>query len=150
LRLKFTPFEGAPFKADIPVGLSAFTGGTAYTLLMSEVLNPNSKNGASDRRGDIYNDDPNAAMFMAYSPPNAKTPDQMPPLDGSTSCVYPWGTNPPCNASAPAFNAARSSHPGGVFVLMADGSVRFVKDSVSIGHWRQISWHPSRNEGGQY
>ena len=30
---------------------------------------------------------------------------------------------------------ATSNHPGGVNVLMADGSVKFVKDSVSIGTW---------------
>ncbi|WP_435015747.1 DUF1559 domain-containing protein [Tundrisphaera sp. TA3] len=34
--------------------------------------------------------------------------------------------------------AARSYHPGGVNVSMADGSVRFVKDTVNIGTWRAL------------
>ena len=34
--------------------------------------------------------------------------------------------------------AARSSHPGGVNVCFADGSVRFVRDSISLDSWRAL------------
>jgi prepilin-type processing-associated H-X9-DG protein/prepilin-type N-terminal cleavage/methylation domain-containing protein len=34
--------------------------------------------------------------------------------------------------------SARSEHPGGANVLFADGSVKFVKDSVSVEAWRAI------------
>jgi prepilin-type processing-associated H-X9-DG protein len=34
--------------------------------------------------------------------------------------------------------AARSYHPGGVNVGFADGSVKFVKDSVNINTWRGL------------
>jgi prepilin-type processing-associated H-X9-DG protein len=34
--------------------------------------------------------------------------------------------------------AARSAHPGGVNVGMADGSVRFVKNSINIVTWRSV------------
>jgi len=37
-----------------------------------------------------------------------------------------------------AIVTARSYHPGGVNVLMADGSVRFVGDSVDEGVWRAV------------
>ncbi len=37
-----------------------------------------------------------------------------------------------------AIVAARSFHPGGVNAMMGDGSVRFVKDSVSLVAWRAI------------
>ena len=37
-----------------------------------------------------------------------------------------------------------SQHPGGVNVLMGDGAVRFVKDSVSLGTWRGLG---TRNGG---
>jgi prepilin-type processing-associated H-X9-DG protein len=40
--------------------------------------------------------------------------------------------------------SARSRHPGGVNTLFADGSVRFAKNSVSLGPWRAIG---SRNGG---
>ena len=35
--------------------------------------------------------------------------------------------------------SARSQHPGGVNVLMADGHVQFVKDSVVLPTWRAVS-----------
>ena len=37
-----------------------------------------------------------------------------------------------------ALTAARSYHVGGVHVLFADGSVRFVRDSVSAVTWRAL------------
>jgi prepilin-type N-terminal cleavage/methylation domain-containing protein/prepilin-type processing-associated H-X9-DG protein len=40
--------------------------------------------------------------------------------------------------SHPGTFAARSRHPGGVQVLLADGSARFVRDSISITIWRNI------------
>lgn len=38
--------------------------------------------------------------------------------------------------TAPGMATARSNHPGGVNALFADGSARFVKDSVSLAVWR--------------
>ena len=35
--------------------------------------------------------------------------------------------------------AAHSQHPGGVNVLMADGAVGFVSNSVSINTWQSIA-----------
>jgi prepilin-type processing-associated H-X9-DG protein len=36
------------------------------------------------------------------------------------------------------FFAARSNHPGGVNVLMADGSVRFVSNGIDLTTWRAL------------
>ena len=33
---------------------------------------------------------------------------------------------------------ARSYHPGGVNVVFADGSVKFIKDSVNVVTWRAV------------
>ena len=35
-------------------------------------------------------------------------------------------------------NAARSRHPGGVNVCMADGSVHFVQETIHIGLWQDL------------
>jgi prepilin-type processing-associated H-X9-DG protein len=40
---------------------------------------------------------------------------------------------------------ARSRHPGGVNVLLADGSVRFIKDSVNANTW----WGIGTKAGGE-
>jgi prepilin-type processing-associated H-X9-DG protein len=131
-------FLGAPFGYDACYPLSGIVDGMANTLLMSELLNPAPFTSPSNRRGDIHGDDPNAAMFMAYAPPNATTPDQMPRVVGSPGCVAS-GPSTPCNLLSPAFNTARSLHPGGVNVLMADGTVRFIKDSIHLETWRMVS-----------
>jgi prepilin-type processing-associated H-X9-DG protein len=36
-------------------------------------------------------------------------------------------------------NAVRSRHPGGVNVTTADGSVKFIKNSISLTVWRALS-----------
>ena len=38
-----------------------------------------------------------------------------------------------------AFNAARSYHSGGVNALFSDGSVKFVKDAISLPVWRALA-----------
>ena len=40
---------------------------------------------------------------------------------------------------------AMSNHPGGVNTLMADGSVRFIKDSINIPTW----WALGTKDGGE-
>ena len=36
------------------------------------------------------------------------------------------------------FSNAQSNHPGGVNVLMADGSTRFIKNSINPRTWMQL------------
>lgn len=139
-------FGGAPFAPDDAFGIQSIIDGTSNTLLIAEVIAcmPSGPTAADeDHRGMVYNDDPNCSMFMAYTTPNSQIPDLVPGY-----CVYPLGTNPPCISQAtgnaepagpPSFNAARSYHPGGVNSLFADGSVRFVKNSISLPIWQSLS-----------
>jgi len=141
------PFGGAPFAANDALGIQAIVDGTSNTLMASEVICPTPKgpaNGDVDHRGDILNDDQNCSMFMAYTTPNSKIPDNVPgycisgfPINGSTAVTKPG--NPPCVDQSPGFNAARSFHSGGVNALFCDGSVRFLKDAVSLPIWRGLS-----------
>ena len=39
---------------------------------------------------------------------------------------------------------ASSNHPGGANVLMGDGAVHFIKDSIDLGVWRALA---TRNGG---
>lgn len=134
-------FTGAPFLANACLNFSAFGDGTSQTILVGETVIAANRAangnmiGAYDHRGDIYNDDRNCTMFMTYTSPNSKIPDQM---YATQYCGQGLDNNPPCNAASPAFNAARSRHPGGVHVLFADGSVRFTRDGTNINVWRAL------------
>jgi prepilin-type N-terminal cleavage/methylation domain-containing protein/prepilin-type processing-associated H-X9-DG protein len=143
-------FGGAPFTLDKAYGIETIVDGTSNTLLMAEVIAcvPGNNNGTvvQDHRGMIFNDDYNCSMFMAYTTPNSPIADLVPGY-----CVWPYQNNPKCtppnttaNVANPtgtmaAFNAARSYHSGGVNALFSDGSVKFVKDSISLTIWRAIA-----------
>jgi prepilin-type N-terminal cleavage/methylation domain-containing protein/prepilin-type processing-associated H-X9-DG protein len=80
---------------------------------------------------------PGHTIYNHLRAPNSKLPD----------CR---GGLPHSNRSDPLWNwlslniAARSRHPGGVNSLLADGSVRFVKDSINVLVWQALG---SRNGG---
>jgi prepilin-type N-terminal cleavage/methylation domain-containing protein/prepilin-type processing-associated H-X9-DG protein len=142
-------FAGAPFKLNASTNLRDMVDGTSNTLLCGEVIIGQCGNyfapvtypgnlgtyGPYDHRGDVFNDDYNCTMFMTYTTPNSTLADQM----GSTVfCGNLWMNNPPCNSQVPAWNASRSRHPGGSNVLMADGSSRFIKNSINVMSWRAL------------
>jgi prepilin-type processing-associated H-X9-DG protein len=41
-------------------------------------------------------------------------------------------------ANGNTWAAARSFHPGGVNAAMADGSVRFFRDSIALQNWQAL------------
>jgi prepilin-type processing-associated H-X9-DG protein len=134
-------FLAAPFRGNVTTNLRDFTDGTSNTVIVGEVIMGfNAAGGAYDHRGDVFNDDYNCTMFHTYTTPNSKIPDQM----GGDAKGRPWcsfglaGNVPPCTGGAIPWNAARSRHPGGLNVLMGDGSVKFIKDTVNLTTWRSI------------
>lgn len=74
-------------------------------------------------------------MFNTVVPPNSKQ--------------HPWSSCrnncPGCGADGAQIANANSQHPGGVNVTMADGSVRFIKDAVSMQAW----WSLGTRAGGE-
>lgn len=60
-----------------------------------------------------------ANSFSTYMPPNTPVPDMA--------------------AKGIGFFAARSHHVGGVHAAFADGSVRFISDSIQLDVWRALS-----------
>jgi prepilin-type processing-associated H-X9-DG protein len=80
------------------------------------------------------------ATYNHYYPPNA-------PICDCITSVTVDPTPPPAKPllySAYGWRAARSLHPGGVNILMADGSVRYIGDEVDLILWRGLS---TRNAG---
>ena len=132
-------FFDAPFTYDTAYGVQNIVDGTSNTLLMAEVKACLPKGSQQDLRSLVYNDGPDCHDFTAYTTPNSTIPDQVTVNGNLTYCVYPYSSNPPCNTNSPAFNAARSYHAGGVDALLADGSVKFFKDSIAYAPWRALS-----------
>ena len=115
------------------VPLSAIVDGLSNTLLTSEVI----VGQGFDLRGFSWWFQ--GAAFEGYLGPNSTSPDL---LQSQSYCNYPAQGNPPC-AGAPSIlaitSAARSRHAGGVNVGMADGSVRYIKDTINFMSWRALS-----------
>ena len=90
----------------------------------------------ADVRGfTVWNE---ACNFSAGIGPNSTFPDV---VEADRYCAYPYGLNPPCivNFSNMMWCGVRSRHPGGVNVVMGDGHIRFIKNSIAINNWRAVA-----------
>jgi prepilin-type N-terminal cleavage/methylation domain-containing protein/prepilin-type processing-associated H-X9-DG protein len=127
-----------PFQATI----ANLKDGTSNTVMYSEAVNTTLVPGWGGTIGEITHGDPGGAIFSTYITPNSPVPDnvyeQCPQTQGDTAygqpCVdsnqngniHPWT----------AYIGARSRHTGGVNAALADGSVRFCSDAISLQTWR--------------
>lgn len=109
--------DGA-FNDVSPIGLSSFSDGLSVTAIVAErSLSPlrdveDDSGSAFDRLGWLAAGNWGDTLVTAFYPPNMYRK------------VAPGG-------SISQFFAASSLHPGGLNVLMGDGSVRFINDTVS-------------------
>ena len=112
--------------------MSDITDGSSNTIAMTEGLT--GANG-TDQRGMAWSDQPCGAIVHSMYGPNSPLPDICYDYPGWCDSVphhdalRPWlgdGGN-----TATDTCDARSMHPGGVNVLLADGSCRFVGDTIS-------------------
>jgi prepilin-type processing-associated H-X9-DG protein len=85
-------------------------------------------------------------MYNHYYPPNAAawdcitsvTTDPTPPPDKPT--LY----------SAFGWRTARSMHPGGVNILLADGSCHFVNNDIDMKLWQGMSTRAANDSAGHF
>jgi type II secretory pathway pseudopilin PulG len=108
------------------------TDGTSHTMLLSEVIVA-ADDTTYDIRGDMLNDDFGCTMYMTFDTPNSGT-DRSPFISPSPALPE----NPPGLAANFGRKAARSKHKGGVNVIMADSSLRFVTDDIALVVWRAL------------
>ncbi len=118
------------------VSFAGIPDGTSNTLMTGEILVGSGTGGIYSASFDLrgFSWWAYSASFTGFLTPNTSKPDMM---QSSGYCVTPSGQNPPCAPGTAVPNgtgvqlALRSRHPGGVNAGLCDGSVRFIKSSVS-------------------
>jgi prepilin-type N-terminal cleavage/methylation domain-containing protein/prepilin-type processing-associated H-X9-DG protein len=120
------------------IRLSAITDGLSNTQMLSEVVQGQGKSpGPNDLHGFAWWY--GGAHYTTWSSPNSLVPDW---FEAANQCYSLALNNPPCimePALGLRFQTSRSRHPGGVNTSMCDGSVRFIKNSISTYVWRGSS-----------
>ena len=113
--------------------IAEITDGTSNTMMASEAL----QGRGNDLRGFTWWG--GAAGFTTYMLPNSTEQDV---ITGGI-CEPRIIPRMPCTTTStntrPRLMAARSLHTGGVNAAMCDGSVRFVKENISILVWQAMS-----------
>jgi prepilin-type N-terminal cleavage/methylation domain-containing protein/prepilin-type processing-associated H-X9-DG protein len=125
--------EGAESSTTPPTGSLVQT---VYAFLYSGSLSDSACQAASNwnvsnRRGFQWvSGEYRCSSYNHYYPPNHKQPD----------CFSYLPSGPPEQLyTAIAWRTARSRHPGGVNVVLGDGSVRFVSETITLDTWRKLA-----------
>jgi prepilin-type processing-associated H-X9-DG protein len=131
------------------VKVDQITDGSSNTIMFSEVLpydvdvlgpTTSSLQGRNrDMRGCVLLPAAGGNVFTTLTGPNSTTPDTL------ISCEPTIPTNDPyrraCTqnqTTGDTFAAARSKHSGGVNAALADGSVRFFRDTIAVQVWQAL------------
>ena len=128
-----TRTAAGPYTMNSSTRMRDFTDGTTNTVAVAELL----KVPGDDFRGVMHY--PEGSMYQHDQTPNSSVPDQF----RTSLCVSI--TRAPCTGTYTAWNnrsivlAARSQHVGGVQVLLADGSVRFISNNIDRPTWLGLS-----------
>jgi len=125
------------FGANVPIRIADITDGTSNTVAIAEALGGMSE---TDARGFIWGDQAAFQFLFAELAPNSKLPDRCPNANQGCRSVANGDPFRPWTAAATGAEtcASRSLHAGGVHVLLADGSVRFVSDNINLSTWRSL------------
>jgi prepilin-type processing-associated H-X9-DG protein len=133
-------FKGAPFALGKTFAIVDITDGTSNTMMWAETISPIDSPGWD---GPIAETQIaiGGQTFETIYPPNAKYPDlvvrQCPTtnLNGIYGCTVIGQTG----AEQSQVFITKSKHSGGVNVGFCDGSVRFIKNTISVNTFRSIS-----------
>jgi prepilin-type processing-associated H-X9-DG protein len=125
------------------VWYSSVTDGLSNTVFLGEIL----QGERFDIRGLIWSSIPGGGTFFSRLSPNKlvdfyQTGGVGDQLSQPIFCVNEPGVGLPCTGGAgdlEAYTGTRSRHPGGLNVLMGDGSVRFLKDTTNAVVWLALN-----------
>jgi prepilin-type N-terminal cleavage/methylation domain-containing protein/prepilin-type processing-associated H-X9-DG protein len=120
------------FMLNSKTRIADITDGTSQTAMASEVI----KSPGEDWRGVMHY--PEGPLYQHNNTPNSSAPDWFRmqfclPIPGAP-CVgtySSWDTRR-------VVLTARSRHPGGVNLLLVDGSVRFISNDIDLATWQAL------------
>lgn len=118
-----------PFVHNYSAKFKDIIDGTSNTAAVTEIR----KADANDSRGALFADSGTVQYCHDYVPNELVA-------DLTERCVSE--TNVPCTAagsSGPHRLTARSNHPGGVNLLLFDGSVRFISETIDRDTWQALA-----------
>lgn len=131
----------AIFGANRGASVYDIADGISNTLIMGEYLTGTSR----DLRGALWGDETGCSLIFTELGPNSPHADRLYPNPVLCDPEDPRTNNPslnlPCvhgNGLTTDTAASRSRHPGGVHVLMADGTVRFINEQIDLATWRGL------------
>lgn len=122
---------------------AAIVDGTSNTLLASESIVRGANNtGGWGGAGGYWGGAPHGGYgFTTLEPPNSPLPDRV------YSCKSTTWPQAPCTSTSSTDdhrNFARSYHPGGCNFVLADGSVRFISETINLTTYHGLG---TRREG---
>ena len=118
------------FFAHSKVRFADITDGTSQTAMVGELILSPDTNG-HDIRGRYFNPAHSGVAFSTRLPPNNMVPDQF------NWCHATPITRAPCIwTNTNMFVSVRSWHPVGVNMGLADGSIRFIPNSIDVVSFR--------------
>jgi prepilin-type N-terminal cleavage/methylation domain-containing protein/prepilin-type processing-associated H-X9-DG protein len=126
-----TWYNGLPSQS--PVKIAGITDGTSNTILFGESAQGKLSMVGCDAYGDCpfegqgwwADADWGDSSMSSFYPPNLK---------GADVTILPSS----CDPASVAGESATSYHPGGCNFAFADGSVKFLKDSISSWNWQTM------------
>jgi len=125
------------FMVNSHTRMAEIADGLSNTLLVAECLNvPSTSNTQFDYRGNLTY--PEYSLFHWNNTPNTTTPDWL----RIVLCISI--PRAPCIGTHSSYSnrknivSARSLHPGGVQVLLGDGSGRFVTNAINLATWQAL------------
>jgi prepilin-type N-terminal cleavage/methylation domain-containing protein/prepilin-type processing-associated H-X9-DG protein len=126
-----------------PVTFAQVADGLSSTVFMAEIL----QGAQNDVRGLLWSSVPGGDSFNTRFPPNSFKDIYRGPATGdllsqAVLCVSEPGMQLNCSAigsDAAVYVGSKSRHPGGINSLFGDGSVRFIKSSITAGLWKGLN-----------
>ena len=140
--------DGGVFYINSWLKIAEMVDGTSHTAMVSEIR---AVKDTADGRGMMHY--PEGPSYHHNYTPNSLIDDRF----RTTWCVSE--PDAPCIGTFAAWNqrdmlvTARSRHPGGVNLLLGDGSVNFVSETIDLAIWQALSTPkalPGEPVGGEF